>query len=158
MSKLLRNQVGDTIVEVLICIAIMAGVLASAYAIVSRTSNNSQQAREHSQALKVAESQVELLKALLVTQPGQAFCMTRDPASPTKTLNGFVALNAPTVPTAMSAYPTECRVPYGAETERFWVSITKDRLTPGPGTYKVHVKWDGATGGIDSVELAYKVF
>lgn len=54
---------GDTIVEVLIAIAIVSLTLTSAYALTRRNTMASQQTQEQSTALKLVERQTELLLA-----------------------------------------------------------------------------------------------
>jgi type II secretory pathway pseudopilin PulG len=54
---------GDTIVEVLMCIAIVGAVIAGAYALASRSLAEGVSASEHSQAIKLAEGQLEALKS-----------------------------------------------------------------------------------------------
>jgi prepilin-type N-terminal cleavage/methylation domain-containing protein len=56
------GQRGDTIVEVLIAIAIISLVLVGAYATANRNANITQDTLEHSVALKLAESQIEYLR------------------------------------------------------------------------------------------------
>jgi type II secretory pathway pseudopilin PulG len=63
-SLMLRQAAkGDTIVEVLMSIAIVGAVIAGAYALASRSLAEGVSASEHSQAIKMAESQVEALKS-----------------------------------------------------------------------------------------------
>lgn len=57
------GQRGDTIVEVLIAIAVVTGVLATSYAIVNYNSRSYQTGSERVEALKVAEQQIEKLRA-----------------------------------------------------------------------------------------------
>ncbi|MGH7240713.1 MAG: type IV pilus modification PilV family protein [Candidatus Saccharimonadales bacterium] len=59
-----REQRGDTIVEVLISIAIVSLVLAGAYAITNRNLSTTQDSQEHGQALQFAQQQIELLRAM----------------------------------------------------------------------------------------------
>jgi|GEM_PF-4220887 len=54
---------GDTIVEVLLCIAIVGAVIAGAYGLASHSLAEGISASEHSQAIKLAEAQVESLKS-----------------------------------------------------------------------------------------------
>ena len=157
ISKLKREQKGDTIVEVLVCMAIISAVLGTAYTAVNRSVKNSQQAQEHSQALLIAESQLELLSELNPTLGTNAFCMTGvvDPAADRMEVLPGSALTATSLPSAEAAYPPECQ--FGDNLlvgDRYRVGITKD----GAATYKIHVAWEGATGRIDTVNLAYKVF
>lgn len=57
------NQVGDTIVEVMVALLVLGLSLAGAYSIASKSLKASRQAQEHGEALKLAESQLEVLKA-----------------------------------------------------------------------------------------------
>ena len=68
MRKRTDSQRGDTIVEVLISVAIASMMLASAYAITSRNMRTTRDTQEHSQALQIAQQQVERLRALSKTE------------------------------------------------------------------------------------------
>lgn len=63
------NMRGDTIVEVLIAIAVVSLVLAGSYASTRRSANATRTAQEQGEALKFAESQVEQIKAALESSP-----------------------------------------------------------------------------------------
>ena len=58
-----KNQRGDTIVEVLIAIGIESLVLVTAYATTNRNVAIMQNTREQTQAQKLVEKQIELLRA-----------------------------------------------------------------------------------------------
>lgn len=58
------GQRGDTIVEVLISVAVISLVLASAYAISNRNTSTTQDTQEHSQAQQIVQRQIESLRAL----------------------------------------------------------------------------------------------
>jgi type II secretory pathway pseudopilin PulG len=58
-----KSNAGDTIVEVLLSIAIVGSVIAGAYALASRSLAEGVSASEHSQAIKLAEAQIEALKS-----------------------------------------------------------------------------------------------
>ncbi len=60
--KHIRRQAGDTIVEVLIAIAVVSLVLAGAYASSNHDVSAQQDSQEHGQALKLAQTQVEFLR------------------------------------------------------------------------------------------------
>lgn len=62
----MRKQAGDTIVEVLIAIAIVSLVLVSGYALTARNNAASQEVQEQSNALKLVERQSEQLLAAKV--------------------------------------------------------------------------------------------
>lgn len=139
MNRLKFNQSGDTIVEVLIALAIMSLVLAGAYATVDRNIKSSQQAQEHSRALEVASSQLEQLKSY--TSAGNmvvssSFCM----------YNG-----------APDTVPAHCKVDDNAGDQRYTVNMTKT-VVGADTTFKSTVTWAGIHGGTDQIDLLYKAF
>lgn len=56
------RQAGDTIVEVLIAVAIVSLVLAGSYAMVSKSTAATQNTQERSQAQQLVKAQIELLR------------------------------------------------------------------------------------------------
>ena len=62
---------GDTLVEVLIAIAIVSLILGGAYATTNRSLQATRAAQERSVALKFAEGQIEQIKGI-VTDPGRS--------------------------------------------------------------------------------------
>lgn len=58
----IKNQFGDTIVEVLIAILVVSVVLTGAYGAANRSLGIIRQSQERSEALKILEGQIELLK------------------------------------------------------------------------------------------------
>lgn len=140
MNKVLRNQHGDTIVEVLIAIAVASAILGSAYAIVSRTTQSQQQSTEHTQALGFAAAQLERLRAL---PPGTGSDREK----------------------AFDGADTE----FCINTSSAYVAAAPCML-PGPGNgYKLYmmrsgniftskVSWDGIHGGTDQVSLVYEAY
>lgn len=64
----LKNT-GDTIVEVLIAMAVVSLVLAGAYTSTRKSANATRTAQEQGEALKLAESQVEQIKVALDSVP-----------------------------------------------------------------------------------------
>jgi type II secretory pathway pseudopilin PulG len=63
INKITKSVAGDTIIEVLMSMAIAGAVIAGAYALASRSLAEGVSASEHSQAIKLAEAQVETLKS-----------------------------------------------------------------------------------------------
>lgn len=57
------NQRGDTIVEVLIAMAVISSVLAGAFFVTNRSTNNVRDSEEHAQALQLLQGQVEQLRS-----------------------------------------------------------------------------------------------
>jgi type II secretory pathway pseudopilin PulG len=58
-----RGVRGDTIIEVVMSIAIAAAVIAGAYALSNRSLAEGISASQHSQAIKLAQTQIEALKS-----------------------------------------------------------------------------------------------
>jgi type II secretory pathway pseudopilin PulG len=84
LSAYLGNR-GDTIVEVLLAVAIVSAVLGGAYVSTSRSLANARQAQERSEAVKLVEGQLEKLKVAFTANPagfstGGAFCLDDTPA------------------------------------------------------------------------------
>jgi prepilin-type N-terminal cleavage/methylation domain-containing protein len=61
--RMRRSQKGDTLVEVLISIALVGLVLATSYGTASRSVRIGREAQERAEATRIAESQVEQVKA-----------------------------------------------------------------------------------------------
>ena len=89
------DQRGDTIVEVLISIAVVSLVLGGAYVTTNKSLMSERASEEQSNAVKLTESQFELIKGLVSTDTGTA------------TLNGapqiFCVSSATTVAASTSA-------------------------------------------------------
>lgn len=154
LDRSIRNQTGDTIVEVLIAIAIISSVVSTAYATMNSSVKSNQESQEHASALKVAESQLELFKGWLAasnTLPVgvNSFCMK---TVPTVSVEPITA----TVPsTDNSVYPANCKNADDDAPERFMTAIVRD---PSTNRYTVYIDWDGPKGDRSSVNLLYKVY
>lgn len=61
-ARLGRRQAGDTIVEVLIAIAVISLVLVGAYVTTTKNMSSTQDAQERTQAVKLAETQIEYFR------------------------------------------------------------------------------------------------
>lgn len=98
MLRLRMNQRGDTIIEVLIAVTVVGLAIGMAYGISTRSLKSAQQSQERLVALKLAEGQIEQLKALSylsnnrgIFNPG-VFCINasarvNNPASSIVSLN-----------------------------------------------------------------------
>ena len=71
MSK--KNQRGDTLIEVMVAMAIVASVLGAAYTTSARALRLARQAQERAEAVKFTQSQIESLKYLSKTKPTEVF-------------------------------------------------------------------------------------
>lgn len=70
------RQRGDTIVEVLIAIAVISLVLGGAYVTTNRSLRATRSAQERGNALKLVESQLEQLKGLIATDGTAVYAAT----------------------------------------------------------------------------------
>ena len=141
------SQRGDTIVEVLIAIAVIAAVLGGSYVVVNNSTNNNQAAQERTAAVGLAESQLEMLRSYAASgslpAAGDRFCLS-DTGSIVKTdISG--ALPAPND----SGYPAQCVID-----ERYVVGIEAS----SDNKFTAFVTWDGLSGGRSQVSIAYKVY
>ncbi len=59
------SQAGDTIIEVLIALAVLGAIIGGGYAIATRSLNGVQIANERSEATKLAEGQLEAMKSAM---------------------------------------------------------------------------------------------
>jgi Tfp pilus assembly protein PilV len=131
-----RLQRGDTIVEVLICIALVSLILTGAYATTRKSTLGIRDAQEHSEALKLAQSQLEQVRqnAGTATQDvfnqavGTDFCM----------VNGVVTTTAAPCKQDATGTPTTVEPAY---------KITIKRATCAVGTncstFTIQATWTG---------------
>ena len=63
------KQAGDTLVEIMLAIAIVGMVLGASYATATRALRTGRFAQEQTEALKLAESQLEKVKYIATTSP-----------------------------------------------------------------------------------------
>jgi Tfp pilus assembly protein PilV len=132
------NQLGDTMVEVLIAMIIVAAILAGAFAASSRSQKSTQQAQEHTVASKIAESQLEQLNVESLSAASTIYSSA-----------GPYCFNSLNTIQAGSCTFTTNNVDYQAK-------IT--RTGSDPYYYTVDVTWKSLQGaGQDEVTLAYKV-
>lgn len=127
----LYNNRGDTIVEVLIAVAVVSLVVATAYAVVNKSVTAIQSAQEQSYAQKLVEQQVELL---------------RTASSAPSTLGGCYTQTA-----AYSLVPADCTISNGGAT--YTISITKPA---GDTAYTIRAVWE-TPGGQQARVSAYYI-
>lgn len=156
LNKLRRLGIrGDTIVEVLIVLIVLTSVLTVAYTVATRSQRTSRQTEEHTQALKMAESQLENIRAYSSTITDAKFCF--DSSGQLVTLpSGVQAASAANENFAL--YPDSCkRGPDGnactASTYCYYISVNRDNNN----LYTVAVRWDGVRGQRDQVTLQYRM-
>lgn len=153
LNRKLLGSRGDTIVEVLIVVTILGFILMISYSVATRTQRTNRQTEEHSQALKIAESQLENLRAYPSAISDAKFCF--DTAGQVVALPAGVQA-ADYASENFTLYPAGCqRPPIGGTCASYcyYVSISK-----GSGDlYTVAVRWNGPTGKKDQVSLQYRM-
>lgn len=174
MSRKRLNQNGDTIVEVLICVAILGFVVAAAYSLATRNQIATQKAQERARATALVETQIESLRSYIEAKKDVSaissdnFCFVEDSAD---TL-GYkpVALSAANTPNPDStadqvvSYGSQCTVD-GLYKISLWkpaaakhASIGATRIVTNE-TYAATVRWETAGGGsYDEVKTFYTIF
>jgi type II secretory pathway pseudopilin PulG len=143
---------GDTIVEVLIAIAVASAVMGSAFVLVNRTSRNVRQSQEHAEALKLVEGQLELLKERIKSGDsnpagGADFCFDAASATPL----------TPVTP----ASDARCQVAPGPGSLYQYALKLHRHPAPDPRgglQYVISADWDSVVSGRDHVDVVYKVY
>lgn len=146
---------GDTIIEVLISIAVVSAVLGGAYASANRSLNATRQAQERGESLKLAEEQLERLKSFAKLQPEiftgddfNNFCIVQNSDGSL----GYKTYNVSDI-NALASYQDCGQQPQGGVT--YYVLI--QRL--GSGTFVITSTWNQANGqGNDTLELVYRLY
>ncbi len=163
------NSKGDTIVEVLIAIAVTSAMLGGAFVVVNKTLANARQAQEHGEALQIARAQVEGLKKLsesdggidgpLFTDGSKTHCIYLETTTETISAVPFSASVSSLPQANPSDYPDKCKQSRGSYT--FLVGAIRDTVSRAGVTYdsfRVYVNWRGATDKDDEVRLTYQVY
>lgn len=143
MLTKVRPQAGDTIVEVLICIAVISTVLTGAFIVVSKSNRAIQNSAEHAQAQQRLQGEVESLRAYLAT------------VTTTSGLPGNFCFKGSPVPVAITTTPPNCEVSNGGGAT-YSLSITP--VTGKSDTYECSVSWDAIDGKKVSETYYYQVY
>lgn len=113
---------GDTIIEVMMAMAIIGLILAAAYATTSRNLNTSQHTQERTEAVKIAETQIELMKSLTGSSRASLYSLPSD-----------FCVNS-TGPSVQSGVCTQGRYNYSIRRSGTSVFIVVVRWTPPGGS------------------------
>lgn len=161
MINLKRINAGDTLVEVMIAMAVMGMVIAVSYKIAGRALQTAQQAEERGQAIKVSENQLERLKLLApgygtpatnIFNTSSAFCVSQTTNSPVNWAIGDYPPNDEfsdiLSTTAPGKYKPEC-----IQNGRFYFSVAYDASQND--LFTIRTRWDRIGGGRDEVKIVY---
>lgn len=156
VNKLWQKPNGDTIVEVMISLAILTLVLGGAYFTANQSYRNDRDSQEHAEALTIAQSQLEDLRAVgSITAGEQCIGANLTPSN---------ACEVNSSNTALIGNGSQCS-PYCYTVKISKVTSTSTiyhPLSPAASvdlnTYKINVTWTALGGaGTDSVSLYYRV-
>lgn len=142
------SQTGDTIVEVLICIAVVSVVLGGAFVTTRQSQIGVRNSQEHAEALKLIESQIEQLRS------DTAGVLA--PAAP----NPFCMYNAAPQPAGRASYCTQDSDGVtGTSAARYVLSITRSGSIPNSFLFTVSASWPEVTGnGTASESMVYRLY
>lgn len=160
------NSKGDTIVEVLIAVAIVSSVLGITYSIMNRNLLSMRDNQERTEASKIAQNQIELLRSAWSRYPGISvggvqvydsdnllnvssnpnFCLVPD-TDPTNVLGVDPIANL--VNGSDITYGTECTVNSIYQISNHYDSNLNN--------YLISVRWDGLNNVRNEVVMGYKL-
>lgn len=150
MSK--SNQKGDTIIEVLLAIAVVGSVLGIAYSTMHRNLLTLRSNQERTEATRLGQGQVEQLRTywdtdrVEVTDQGTAgFCVSSGGAHALS--NGSPTANIDD--DDLEGYSAECMNSY------YRIAVRRD--TVDDKKYRVFVRWDRLGGGRNEVMMVYRL-
>lgn len=153
LRRAYAGQGGDTIVEVLISIVILAVVIGAAYAISTRSFQAGLNSKYRDQALSYAQQQIELLKnidnsgniATFTENPNLPFCVNPDD------------LSKITPPGPTTGCTTPVGAPVAAAHDQYNVTVTYTGNGPSQTkTFNVTVNWTSASNIASQTKLYYK--
>lgn len=149
-----QQERGDTIVEVLIAVAVVSLILGGAYVTTNRNLLAVRSAQERVNALKLAESQIEQIKGLAAIDPDKLFATAGPNAAP----NPFCIAKATGLPVA--ADKPACSVDLAGDPAlsgvepRFNISITRTG-----NDFLLTERWADVSGRVtDELQLRYRVY
>jgi prepilin-type N-terminal cleavage/methylation domain-containing protein len=146
----LGNHRGDTIVEVMVVLAILGMAVGISYSTANNSLLDIRQSEEHAQATEYTQSQIEIMRTML------------EPGSPNIFVTGPFCLSQ-TAPYTIETWPTattpnaNCLLgPYPYTIKVSDLSVANPSLPPG--TFQILVQWPDVRGqSTDSVTLTYQL-
>jgi type II secretory pathway pseudopilin PulG len=145
-----HNQFGDTIVEVVIAMAVIAVVLTGAFVVTNHSLTAVRDSEEHSEALNLLQGQVEDLRNASPSNiPNSSPWCFDASGKQAKTANDCIQ-NSQGAPNTSNSY--------------YKLSFTKCTTTSicpssgvGTNTYVFTVTWPSLSGGTDQEQLTYRI-
>jgi Tfp pilus assembly protein PilE len=172
------GESGDTIIEVMISVAVVGLVLGVSYGTASKSLKMGQEAQERGEALKIAESNLEELKYIsqqpyaastIFAQPaGQGFCIASvtSAAATLSTISGYnTNLASDNFASYVAPPSTNCRFDSSGAINttysRYNVAITYEGAVAAvpttKDTFTITVRWDSLNGQREEVKSFYRI-
>lgn len=181
-----KSQAGDTIIEVLIALAVLGSIITGGYAIATRSLNGVRIAQERGEALKIAETQAEIIKQFFDTKTTVDFAQLSIGPAPRVALNATwsVGQDYGICFNVLDNSPKKINLPLAQREDisnsefsgckfgddgRYHIFITTDLITTGDSpmgiestkaslNYKIYVMWERSGGGstLETLQLTYR--
>jgi type II secretory pathway pseudopilin PulG len=150
ISKIKKlNSCGDTIVEVMVVLAILAMALSVSYATANRSLLDIRQAQENEQATELLQGQVEELRTLTA------------PSSPVNIFTpGSYCLSTSAPYTKLGSCGfSYAGQPAPAVSALYTIKTTYTPINASGGTFTIIATWPDIEGqGSDSIQLVYRLY
>lgn len=149
---------GDTIVEVLIAIAVVSSVLGISYSIMNRNVSTIRDNQERSAASKIAQVQLEYMRQAWYTKTEAEFSQYYN-QGPHFCLNSGLERRSVINPTLLNdtGYPGATDNVDKCRSGIYHYSVTKSNDASLSGSYTVTVRWEKLTGGQGQIVMGYRV-
>lgn len=152
---------GDTIVEVLVAMAVVGVILAGAFVTINRNIRNVRGAQERGEALQSLQGQLEGLRSATTSVQGlavgTAFCMNS--ATPPAPITGFTGgIPANQDADGFGEYPSGCNINTNEPIYHISIVKTSHDTSSNTDVYILRIRWLAVDfAGNDEVELEYKI-
>lgn len=148
------NAKGDTIVEVLLALAVVSAVLGGAYVSSNRSLNSTRDSQERGEAIKLAEGQLERIKGTAKTNAvlfstNAIFCLDDTSVMQNNGMGSVPALNSDTL--VSPNYNAQCiKQPSGVS---YYMSVQRTG-----NQFTVRARWNKLGGGQNEVKITYRIY
>ena len=153
LRKTMLKQRGDTIIEVLIAIAVASSVLAITYATMNRNMLTIRDSQERTEATKLLQGQIEALRQMSIDNPAMLatantnFCMDSNGSTPQAVTGGSPAVSL--MADNWANYTGAC-----VSDSIYHIVIT----TSDHKIYKFYVRWDRVgSSNRDEINMVYRI-
>jgi prepilin-type N-terminal cleavage/methylation domain-containing protein len=141
------HERGDTIVEVLIAIAVISLILGGAYVTTNHSLLAVRDAQEHGDALKLTESQLEQLKGVISNDPNAVFGGSAPGSFCISNVTSVSASSSPSCTVDSSGTPTTNQPQY------------RIAITRSGNTFTIVNNWDTVQGNTTAnIQMKYRLY